>query len=120
MGKDANNRRSQNLGIAKISMGQTSLILIARIFKAHDVGTLPQYTGLLASLILIIHSEYLRPSPLMRGPVRRPPATIPHAAIPTKKCFLHLFFVNSHMISNFFHNYSFLLIHALSLVSSYW
>ena len=45
MGKDAN-RRSQNLGIAKISMGQTSPIFIVRIFKAHDVDTLPQYTGL--------------------------------------------------------------------------
>ena len=29
--------------------------------------------------------QHLRPRPLMRGPVRSPPATMPHAAMPTAK-----------------------------------
>ena len=39
------------------------------------------------SLIFDIHERDLRPSPLMSGPVRRPPATMPQAAIPTKEKF---------------------------------
>ena len=40
----------------------------------------------LVSLIFDMHEieRDLRPRPLMSGPVRRPPATMPQAAIPTK------------------------------------
>ena len=40
----------------------------------------------LVSLIFDMHEieRDLRPRPLMSGPVRRPPATMPQAAIPTE------------------------------------